>query len=377
MKIVMLLTSFYPLMGGAEKQAQRLSKELIKRGHEVTVLTRLPNEEFTLKKEEFIEGIKVIRLKVLKKGKLAPLAYLLKSLFYIYRNRKTIDIVHAHSLTANGFIAALSTLLFKIPSISKIAGGGNEQGCEAKRMYIHGGLKKWRLEFINRHLSSYIAISKSIEKDLIDIKVPREKIVYLPNGIDISRGNGNDKLRESNNLDLPTDKKIYLYAGRFEYIKGIDILLKAWINTSSQLKEKAILVILGEGSINMDDFKNQETVKVIGKVDNVNEYMTAADFFILPSRYEGISNALLEAITHKMPVIISEVGGNTDIIDNESGFLFKKEDDRALTKIIEHIITLNQEEIDEKVKNSFKKVELLYDLHKVSDKYEKLYNNLL
>lgn len=370
----MLISSFYPLIGGAEKQAQRLSKELVKNGHEVVVLTRMPNKG--IKETEMIDGIKVIRLKVLKTGKMAPLSYLFKSLIYLFKNRKNIDVVHAHSLSTTGFTASLATFLLRIPSISKIAGGGNELGCEAKRMYIAGGLKRFRILFMNRYLSKYIAISNDIKKDLEDIKAPQNKIIYLPNGINIEEKKFIDIKLKKEELNLPLDKTLYLYAGRLEFVKGIDIILKSWLNTSSNFRKKSQLIILGEGTYNVEKYLSIPSISIIGKVNNVNEYLTVTDYFTLPSRYEGISNALLEAITHKVAVIASDAGGNKDIVNNTTGFLFEKENDLQLTKLLEETMEIYQGEVTEKVENAFLMIKENYDLNVIRNKYEDIYLEL-
>lgn len=374
MKIVMLIYDFFPVVGGAERQAQRLAKALIDKGHEVTVLTRLPKELFN--EFEEIDGIKVIRFKVSNKGKLTPLSYLIKSLAYIWRNKKNIDVLHAHSLNTTGFTAALATYLIKLPSISKIAGGGNEIGCEAKRMYLEGGLKKFRILFMNKYLSKYIAISRPIKQDLLDIGVPENKISFLPNGINMINEDKEDKQRKRNKLKLPQNKVIYLFVGRFEPVKGIDILLKAWMNTSTKFKERSQLVFLGQGSFNLEHFSSEQSINVVGKVDNVNEFLIASDYFLLPSRYEGISNALLEAITHKLPVIVSDAGGNKDIVDKNTGFLFEKENDVKLTRILEETLNYDENKLSAMTQNAYFKINENYAMENVCNSYEQLYINL-
>lgn len=376
MRIVMLISSFYPLVGGAEKQAQRLSKELVRRGHEVVVLTRMPNNQ-EVEKIELIDGIKIIRLKVLEKGKLAPLTYLVKAICYIFKNKKQIDILHAHSLSSPGITASLATFLFKIPSISKIAGGGNEIGCEAKRMYVAGGGKKKRILFMHKYLSKYIAISNPIKNDLLEIETPKNKILFIPNGIDMEMKEIKDKEYIRKKLDLPINKKIFLYAGRLELVKGIDILLKAWNSTKSEFKKNSQLVILGQGTFNINKYRNESSITIIGNVDNVSEYMNASDYFLLPSRYEGISNALLEAINHKLLVIASNAGGNTDIINDDTGFLFEKENQSQLTNLLDKTLEYKDQDMKEKVDNAYQVVSNNYDLLKVCDKYEQLYEELI
>jgi len=377
MKIIMLISSFYPLLGGAETQALRLSKRLIEKGHNIEVITRWHKG---LEKVEFIEGIKVIRLKVTDIGKLAPLIYMLKTIYYIFRHRKSIDIIHAHALSAPGLTAAFASFITKIPSIAKIAGGGDENGCEIKRIYYKKNMGKYRVAFMKRYISKFIAISKSIQKDLLDVNVPENKILFLPNGIDVS--GYSDKMNKkllASQLCLPANKFLFLYAGRLEKVKGIDILLSAWKRIDTELKKKCYLIILGEGSLNLE--VDDQTVGFIGRVENVKEYMMASNAFILPSRYEGLSNALLEAMASQLPIIASNVGGNPDlIIDNFSGYLFPKEDidklSSLLTKIITDFISGEKDRYKELGLNAKRIVKEKFDLKVIANRYIELYQIL-
>lgn len=127
-EILMLISSFQPLVGGAEKQAERLAINMARKyNYRYTVLTRWhPGLSF----EEDYMGMRVIRLKVGNIGKIAPLIYMIKSLNYIRKNSKEIEVVHAHALSAPGLTAAFASKYLKIPSVAKIAGGGNKEGCE-------------------------------------------------------------------------------------------------------------------------------------------------------------------------------------------------------------------------------------------------------
>lgn len=371
MKIVMLISSFYPLVGGAERQAQRLSKELVEQGHEVTVFTRMP--ELEISRVEFIDGIKIVRLKVFKKGKLTPISYLIKVLYNIWKCRKNIDVIHAHSLSATGYTAALASFLFRKPSISKIAGGGNKIGCEAKRMYIAGGLKRNRINFMKKHLSKFIAISEAINSDLSEIGVPENKIELIPNGIKVNTELAVNETKEE--LGMARNKKIFLYAGRLELVKGIDILLKAWENTSSIFKESSQLIILGEGAYEIEKDKFDNSISFLGATNMVNSYLQKSDYFILPSRYEGISNSLLEAIINKVAVIGSDAGGNTDILNENTGFVFESENHAQLSRILNNTL-LDNLDVQEKVNNAYEYVKENYNLTEVTAKYEELYKDL-
>lgn len=229
---------------------------------------------------------------------------------------------------------------------------------------------------MNKYLSKYIAISRPIKQDLLDIGVPENKISFLPNGINMINEDKEDKQRKRNKLKLPQNKVIYLFVGRFEPVKGIDILLKAWMNTSTKFKERSQLVFLGQGSFNLEHFSSEQSINVVGKVDNVNEFLIASDYFLLPSRYEGISNALLEAITHKLPVIVSDAGGNKDIVDKNTGFLFEKENDVKLTRILEETLNYDENKLSAMTQNAYFKINENYAMENVCNSYEQLYINL-
>lgn len=362
----MLISSFHPLVGGAERQAQRLSKKLIEKGNDVTVLTRW--HEGLLAKEK-IEGINVVRFKVSKNSKLAPLIYLIKVLKYVRENKANIDIVHAHALSAPGISAAFISKFFKIPSIAKIAGGGGKDGCEIVRMRKSGKIGEMKVDFLKKHLDLFIAISKSIEKDLLDSEIEQNKIVFLPNGIDFNNF-------YSNNAS-PNEIFKFVYIGRLEKIKGIDVLLSAWEALSDDFKQRNQLVIAGEGKerILLKGIQ-KDNIKYIGKQNDILSLLNSSDVFLLPSRYEGISNALLEAMATERIIIASNVGGNIDLINNNNnGLLFESENVNDLIDKITYV-SENRERLTKMKKEARNTLKDNYDLQKNVNRYIEIYSRL-
>jgi glycosyltransferase involved in cell wall biosynthesis len=73
----------------------------------------------------------------------------------------------------------------------------------------------------------------------------------------------------------------------------------------------------------------------VGGVANLREYLSTADIFVLPSRSEGFSNAIVEAMAASLPVVATDVGGNAEaVIDGVSGFIVPSEDPAALAAAI-------------------------------------------
>ncbi|UQF18028.1 glycosyltransferase family 4 protein [Vagococcus lutrae] len=363
-KVLVLINSFYPLTGGAEKQAQRLSKVLKKDyGQDIVILTRRYQG---LQKYETIDGLSVIRVRVGKLDRIAPILYLVQVFLYVIKNKKNIKIIHAHSLSAPGISAALISKLFRIPSIAKIAGGGNKDGCEIIRMK-NKKFGKIKVEFLKNNLTYFISISGSIYVDLKKVGVPENKILRIPNGINF---------KEYETKEPTSDIINFIYVGRHEYVKGIDVLEKAWMKLDSCYKTKAKLVVLGDGSISID---RTDGMELIGNTENVKDYLAKSDCLILPSRYEGISNALLEAIASNKYIIATNVGGNLDVLDKNCSTIINPASVSELKNAIIEVIELYYEKpnvFNEKKKKQLESVKEKYNLEKIANKYNLLYQKL-
>ncbi|MFC3389120.1 glycosyltransferase [Salinicoccus sesuvii] len=369
----MIINSFYPLMGGAEKQAERLSSELINKNKDVfvTVITR---HYRGLKRREFVSGIEVIRLPAIGPGKLKPLTFLIYCFLYLLLKNKKYDVLHAHSLSLGGFAVALFGKIFNKPAISKIAGGGSSKGCEAINMYCAGGLKRWRLNYIKKNISKVIAISDAINSDLKKLGFSENTIERINNGISMERNN----TKSSDVLSLSNSFDVYVYTGRYELIKGTDILLKAWYGTSEDFRKSSKLVLMGKGSIDVQSLIKDGSVINMGYVENTEEYLVQGNYFILPSRYEGISNALLEAIKNNNFVIASNVGGNKDIIKNGlSGFIFEKESVSDLISKLELTKKIERKEKEDLIASSYSHLDANFNLNKISESYKQLYKRVI
>ncbi|CAM4235977.1 glycosyltransferase family 4 protein [Lacicoccus alkaliphilus] len=373
MNILMIINSFRPLIGGAEKQAERLSEKLLEDQmiDRITILTR---HYKGLKKKEEINGIKVVRLKAIGPGKIKPITFLWSCFIYLLLHHRDYDLFHAHSLSFGGYAVALFGKIFKKPSVSKIAGGGSAKGSEPVNMMYADWLTKYRLNYLLKNIDKVIAISEDIYKDLNTVGFSKNQKIRINNGIDTNTYT--KKLPTIENLSKKYN--IYVYAGRFEKIKGIDVLIESWYLTSQEFRKKNKLLLLGKGSIDVKNLIRDDSIILIGEVTNVEEYLIENNIFVLPSRYEGISNALLEAIKNKNLIICSDAGGNTDIIkNNHNGFVFEKENIMQLHETIIKSSQLTQEEKQLYIKNAFNYIENNYSFEVVKNQYMELYEEIL
>jgi len=338
--IWMIISSFYPAVGGAEIQVQRLSKALIEKGWNIHILTRRHMSDFrNLQAKQILNGIPVTRLYSQGKNKIGLLLYMLGALWYLFQNGRD-DIYHAHGEGTPSWIVVLAARLFGGRSLLKLRTGANYY----QQRYFFG-ISGLQFRLLLRLTDQVIVVNREVSKWLISkLKIPSKKIELVPNSVNMDEFYPvllKEKESQRRQLDLPLNKNIFLYVGRLSHFKGVDILLKAWNQVPKSSRQEMLLILVGDGPERQTleqmcrDLDITCSVRMMGMRTNVRDYYWAADIFILPSRTEGQSNALVEAMACGLPSIVSAVGGGMDLIVNgQNGFLFELEKHEQLHKRI-------------------------------------------
>jgi len=189
-----------------------------------------------------------------------------------------------------------------------------------------------------------VAISAEVESRLKRTDCPPERILRIPNPIDLQRFKPLARaeratLRDA--LGLPRDRTIVLYAGRLSRAKGVLMLVENWRELLAR-HPGTLLVMAGSGRGSWDDCEEElkgfvqtqalgADVLLVGATDRVPEYMQAADVYVCPSDYEGFSLAIGEALASGLPAVVTAVGAAPEIIDHGvNGFLFPPKDPSAM-----------------------------------------------
>lgn len=183
--------------------------------------------------------------------------------------------------------------------------------------------ERWVESSTRGWITRYTAVSEAVaEQAAHTLTIPRHRIVTIPNGIAVD-----DVARP------PAQIRTLGYLGRLHREKGVDLLLRALAGLASPVR----LQIAGEGPersalqtlvINLG---LGDQVQFTGLQNNPGAFLATIDALIVPARVEGLSNAALEAMAAARPVIVTDVGGNRDLIANGGGWLVPPEDPEALT----------------------------------------------
>src|SRR5262249_32595385 len=141
------------------------------------------------------------------------------------------------------------------------------------------------------------------------------------------------RLREK--LSIAPGDRVISTVGHVRRIKGFDVLIRAAIAVH-QKDPQALFLIAGENhepkhyaelEALLAETGNKARVRLVGNVDDVPAFLGLSDIFCLPSRSEGLSNALLEAMACGLPSVATRVGGNPELIeDGRNGYLVESED---------------------------------------------------
>ncbi len=372
MKVCMLISRFCPAVGGTETQCLRLSRELVRRGHAITILT----ERFdpSLRREETTDGIHIFRV-----GS-NSVSYFIKSLLFLKRHRD-FDLLHGHMIATPAIAAVIAGKLLNLPVIVKVAGAGISGEVTTSKQALMGRLK---MAIVLRHAKKIVCLTAAIEEELRSIHAPPDALIRIPNGIDTHRfAPPSLEERQSARKKLGwTEGRRILYTGRLSPEKRPDLLLEAFIALAKSVPD-VYLVLVGSGPergalerrLKETDLENRITL--IPTQPTVDLFYRAADLYVLPSDAEGLSNSLLEAMASGLPCVVSDTPMAREVLVNEtSGLLFPIGNAETLTAQVER--ALADPSLSARLGQGARdRVTKAYDIEQIATKYIDLYTRVL
>ena len=383
MRILIVLRYFYcpsQPIGGAERQALRLATRLTEKGVSAVVATGL--WDWGQSRRQVIQGIPVHRhftawgmfdLKGLRK--FGQYFYLMSLLGYLILHRREYDVIHCHAATFEAAVAVLAGQWMKKPTLVRsMASGrwGDLRMVQTDRSLLG---TSWMLKKI-REANAVVALNQQVLREMIDLGVAKERILTIPNGAEQP-----GHLKRDYAIH---DAMIITFVGRLHPQKGVTTLLAACqLVAQDRPHLRWRLQLAGTGPLENElkalarELAVEQQVRFLGHVHDVNELLELSDIFVLPSLSEGMSNALLEAMAHGLPCIVTDIAGNNEMIAHGiNGWLVPPEDSTALAKAIS-TLAIDQELRQRLGRAAANTVETKYSLDCVADQYLTLYASLL
>ena len=296
------------------------------------------------------------------------------------KNRR-INIIQSHLGHAN----QLGTIVGKILGIPAFPTVHNTMAFEDERRKRDLRIYVIRVvdEIVYRIADKVIAVSDEIKEIIMKtFRLDDSKILVLKNGIIWDKDTIKPAKLEPE-FHLKPDTTILISVGSLTYQKAYDVLIRAIANLTKEGYDNILVLIVGEGEERLglesliQEMKLERWIKLLGLKKNVISLLKASDIFVMPSRYEGLSIAMIEAMACGLPIVASDAPGlNIYIKNNKSGLLFPVGDYKALSQCIKQVLTNKtlQKNFSYEVKNYFKKE---FDLHHNIQPFELLIQKCL
>lgn len=384
--VCMITGSFYPDISGGGIQALNLMRRLRDKIN-FTVLTGCI--DYSLASQDEVEGFKVFRLKMKRDNFISKLLAGLNIIRILSKLRKDIDILHLHGFTKKNLVIMIWAKFFKKKVIQKISAlGADDPFTFQKNKHSRFAFKAFS------KCDVFIATTPDIAKTFGN-SILQEKVKVVPNGVDIERFSPVESLEKKRELrkrlKIPENEIVFIFVGALYYEKGVDLFIAA---ADYLAKIRGDLTFIFIGNSHSSYFLNrgtnyQETQKILAlqrkkkkniflhNITDMQDYYRASDIFILPSRQEGLPNALLEAMSSALACITSRAGGVSDYVvkHGSNGLVMETESASDLIKNIGLLLnngSLRQElgiRAREKAVNNF-------SLDIISGRYLEIYNKL-
>ena len=341
MKILMVTGTFPPRrFGGVTAVSYILAKRLVKKGHEVSVYTTdVGNDRYSrlnVQETKIIDGIYVHYFRNINNS-LAFIHRLFLPVGMFSAIRKDItnfDIIHTHV-----FRGVQEVLIhhyakkYNIPYVIQ-AHGSLPRSFQKQRLKnifdLFFGYK------ILRDASKVIALTETEAEQYKKMGVSEDKIEIVPNGIDLSGYENLPKRGEfRRKYSIRADEKVILYLGRIHRTKGIDLLVKAFAETSKEIDNTRLVLVGPDDGYQLaleelaQSLKVNNNVLFTGFVTN-DEKMAAfvdADVFVTP-RFSGFPLTFLEACACGTPIITTNNGDELEWIHDKVGYVVEYDKDQ-------------------------------------------------
>lgn len=273
----------------------------------------------------------------------------------IVKKEGKVDLIHCQSSFWAGISAEYIAKKYNIPLVI------TEHSSLSTAIYIKESYEPFiKNSYLNADV--LIAVGNGLKKEIVEFS-GRNDIKVIHNLIPV------EKFKISKNIN---DKFTFFSLAFLEGEKGMDILIKAFAKYFKNSNTK--LIIGGEGSqkeglISLcKELKIDNQVEFLGALsrEEVSDYMSKCDAFVLASKYETFGVVYIEALASGKPVIGTYNGGAEDIINNENGLLVKINDidelGNAMSNIIENINLYNPEKIRKNCVEKYSKKKIIKEI---------------
>jgi len=325
----MITNLFYPLTGGSENVVFETSRRLVRRGHDVHVLTECTRPEWPL--YECMEGIHIHRGTVRFGHPITRFVSGVSAAARMFKRlaaRQPFDLLHFHlTLPTIGVLLCRESRMSS--RIASFYGPWDEEELVEKKIrqswhpgYFKAAVFRWLQKSVLLRSSQIITLSDYSRRQVATLAGLDERCVLIPGGVDIQRFQPAAREQVKTRLGFPKDRIVLLTIRRLVPRMGVDTLIDAMPDILTQ-HPNIQLVIGGEGPLRTqlenraDALRLRDRIRFTGFIsaEELPLYYQAADLFVMPTRaLEGFGLPIIEAMACGTPAIGTAVGSIEEII---------------------------------------------------------------
>ncbi len=327
LKVALVTRRYPPMIGGAERVLSYLGPALAAEGLDVTVLTSRLDPRSPAVEVHDAAGPGSFRVERLPTSRLrfvGTMLYLRELTRWFARHR--VDLAYVSMLKHDAYAVLGAAPRGNFPVVLRPEGAGATGDIAWQAWGRFGRTIARRCRAAN----AFVAISPAVRGELATNGYPAAQIHDLPNGVPIP----------PTPWDRPGELLRAVYVGRLASEKGADTLVAAWPSVLEQVPD-ARLILIGEGPERprleglVRNLNLGESISLPGSTPGPSVELRRSSLFVLPSREEGMSIALLEAMALGIPVVATDIPGNRALIEpGTHGRLAPSDDPSALARAI-------------------------------------------
>lgn len=364
----------YPTFGGSGVVATELGKALAKEGHQVHFITySQPSRLAFLNENIFFHEVEFSSYPLFD---YPPYELALASKIVNVALNEGLDIVHVHYAIPHASAAYMAKQILKthgitLPFVTTLHGTDiTLVGKDASYEPV--------VTFSINQSDGVTAVSNDLKRETIDHFKITNPIDVIPNFIDLEKFK-KQKKDHFRKAICPDDEMLIVHTSNFRKVKRINDVIDVFYNIQKVIPSKLLLVGDGPERVHAEqqcrDLDICNRIRFLGKMEAVEEVLSVADLFIMPSEKESFGLAALEAMACEVPVISSNTGGIPELnIHGVTGFLSNIGDIEDMTRNALYI--LDKDNLPRFKENALKRAKE-FDIGKILPQYESYYARVI
>ncbi len=364
----------YPTYGGSGVVATELGKALAKKNHQVHFITYdQPTRLDFFNENLFYHKVDIHSYPLFK---YPPYELALASKMVNVVKYEKLDILHVHYAIPHASAAFMAQQIllsegYYIPFVTTL------HGTDITLVGKDESIAPVVAFSINKS-TAVTSVSEDLIKETNDYFDIKNDIVCIPNFIDLSRFKKQSKDHFKTAI-CPNGEKLLVHTSNFRKVKRVQDVIRVFHELRKEIPVKLLLVGDGPERNKMEQLCQElevcDDVRFLGKLDAVEEVLSVADLFVMPSEKESFGLAALEAMACEVPVLSSNTGGIPELnINGVTGFMSNVGDIKDMTAKAK--IILDDANLPSFKENALKRAQD-FDIGKIVPMYEKLYQKTI